>query len=174
MKLTRVFLADDHAVVREGVKTLINSQADMEVVGEAADGESALLGVAKTAPDVLVVDITMPRLNGARAAVQVRAAHPGVRIVALTMHESRGYLRELLSAGASGYVLKRTLVERQGRFPILLHLFRPWSAFRTRLDYPFESLPQLVVATGGGPRRRQTHGQSKTLDQLDRLAHGPC
>ena len=103
----RVVLADDHEVVREGLKALINSQLDMTVVGEAADGEAAVRQARALLPDVLVMDLSMPVLNGAEATIQVRRDCPGVKVIALTVHEERVYLSQLLRAGASGYVLKR-------------------------------------------------------------------
>ena len=103
----RVVLADDHAVVREGLKALVNAQPDMRVVGEAADGEAALQAARTLAPDVLVMDLSMPVLGGAEATASVRRDCPGVKVLALTVHEERLYLTQLLRAGASGYVLKR-------------------------------------------------------------------
>lgn len=103
----RVVLADDHAVVREGLKSVVNAQPDMRVVGEAADGEAAWRAAVELAPDVLVVDLSMPVLGGAEATARVRRDCPGVKVLALTVHEERLYLTQLLRAGASGYVLKR-------------------------------------------------------------------
>ena len=103
----RIVLADDHAVVREGLKALINGQMDMTVVGEAADGEAACRAARTLAPDVLVIDLSMPTLSGAEAAARIRRESPGVKVLALTVHEERVYLTQLLRAGATGYVLKR-------------------------------------------------------------------
>ena len=100
-------LADDHAVVREGLKALINAQLNMIVVGEAADGEAACRMTRELNPDVLVIDLSMPVLGGAEATARVRRECPGVKVLALTVHEERVYLTQLLRAGASGYVLKR-------------------------------------------------------------------
>ena len=105
--MLRVVLADDHAVVREGLKSLINAQSDMSVVGEAADGEEACRLAQSLNPDVLVMDLSMPRLGGAEATARVRSECPAVKVLALTVHEERVYLTQLLRAGASGYVLKR-------------------------------------------------------------------
>ena len=105
--LVRVVLADDHAVVREGLKALVNAQPDMRVVGEAADGEAAWGTAKELLPDVLVIDLSMPLLGGAEATKRVRRDCPGVKVLALTVHEERLYLTQLLRAGASGYVLKR-------------------------------------------------------------------
>ena len=103
----KVVLADDHAVVREGLRALIDRQADMEVIGEAADGRTAVDIAIRLKPDVVVMDLSMPVLNGARAAKELLWRNPDIRIIALTVHEERSYLRELLEAGAMGYLLKR-------------------------------------------------------------------
>ncbi len=109
----RVFLTDDHAVVREGIRTLVNAQPDMEVIGEADNGEEdwrkiRVLFERQTPPDVVVMDISMPGWNGTEATARVQRSWPDVKILALSMHEDRSYLRALLEAGASGYVLKRS------------------------------------------------------------------
>ena len=103
----RIFLADDHAVVRAGLKTLINAEKDMHVVGEAADGREATQRIPDLAPDVAVFDVSMPELNGAQATRQVKQVCPEVKVLALTVHEDRSYINELLAAGATGYLLKR-------------------------------------------------------------------
>jgi DNA-binding NarL/FixJ family response regulator len=103
----RVVLADDHAVVREGLKALVNAQPDMHVIGEAADGEEACRVTKELSPDILVMDLSMPVLAGVDATVRVRRECPNVKVLALTVHEERLYLTQLLRAGASGYVLKR-------------------------------------------------------------------
>jgi two-component system, NarL family, response regulator NreC len=107
MSTIRVLLADDHAIVREGLKSLINSQEGMEVVGEAADGLAAVSLTAELDPDVAVVDVSMPGLNGAQVTTQLRAVRADRKVLVLTVHEDKGYLRSLLEAGAAGYVLKR-------------------------------------------------------------------
>ena len=111
MTKLRVFLADDHAIVREGLKALINGQAGMEVVGEAADGRTACAKAKDIRPDVVVMDVSMPELNGVQATRELRAQCPDVKVLALTVHEERSYLRDLIEAGASGYVLKRSAAE---------------------------------------------------------------
>lgn len=111
MNKLRIFLADDHMVVREGLKTLINAQPDMEVVGEAENGREAVRCAVELLPDVVVMDISMPEMNGIEATERLRKDCPQIKIVALTIYEDTGYLRQLLKAGASGYVLKRAVVE---------------------------------------------------------------
>lgn len=103
----RVVLADDHPIVRDGLRLLLDAQHDMRVVGEAADGEEAWHAACDLEPDVIVVDVSMPVLNGAEAVRRIRRDRPGVKVLALTFHEERVYLTELLDAGAAGYVLKR-------------------------------------------------------------------
>jgi two-component system, NarL family, response regulator NreC len=111
MEKLRLFLAEDHSVVREGLKLLINSQPDMEVIGEAGDGQEALDKIFELNPDLAVLDISMPGLNGIVITQRLRMSHPEMKILALSVHEDRGYLRELLEAGASGYVLKRAAAD---------------------------------------------------------------
>ena len=106
--VVRVVLADDHPVVREGLRLLLTAERDMEVVGEVADGEAACRAASELMPDVLVMDLSMPRLNGVDATAIVRRDCPAVRVLALTVHEERLYLTQLLRAGASGFVLKRS------------------------------------------------------------------
>ena len=104
----RVLVADDHAVLREGLALLISAQPDMDVVGLARGGREATQLAGRHRPDVVVLDVSMPDLDGAEAAEQIRAQCPGARILALTRHADQGYLRRMLRAGAQGYVLKKT------------------------------------------------------------------
>ncbi len=115
MNKLRIFLADDHTMIRAGLKSLIDGDPSMTVVGEAADGVEALTRVPEVMPDVVVLDISMPKLNGVQVALRIKAAHPAIKILALSVHEDRGYLRELLEAGASGYVLKRAAADELQR-----------------------------------------------------------
>ena len=104
----RILLADDHAVVRQGLKLLIDNQSDMGVVGEAADGTDAVSQAKSLSPDIVVMDISMPGMNGLVATRMLKQMLPNVAIVALTRHDDDTYLEELLRAGASGYVLKQS------------------------------------------------------------------
>jgi len=107
----RILLADDHRMVREGLRMLVAAQADMEVVGEAGNGRMAIALTDKLLPDVVVMDVSMPDVNGLQATGALRAAHPNVRVLALTRHSEGGYVQQLLHAGASGYVLKQSASE---------------------------------------------------------------
>src|SRR5258706_8551997 len=106
MTRLRVLLADDHAVLREGLALLIEAQPDMQVVAQARGGREAVRMAEQLHPDVAVLDVSMPDLGGAEAAEQMRQCCPKVRTIALTRHADLGYLRRMLRAGASGYVLK--------------------------------------------------------------------
>jgi DNA-binding NarL/FixJ family response regulator len=108
MKKLRILLADDHKIVREGLKLLINSQPDMQVVGEAANGKEVLVKARELKPDVVVMDLSMPELNGLQATERLKAEQPEIKVVALTAHEDESYLRQLCKVGAAGYVLKRS------------------------------------------------------------------
>ncbi len=103
----RVYLIDDHAVLRAGVRLLINAENDMEVAGEAADGDEAVEKIGAVRPDVVILDISMPGSNGLEVLRQLQLLSPASRMLILTMHNDEGYLREALSGGASGYVLKQ-------------------------------------------------------------------
>jgi two-component system response regulator NreC len=104
--MIRLLLVDDHTIVREGVRSLLEDEPDMVVVGEAADGRSAVRTVMDTDVDVVLMDIAMPGLNGLEATRQIRRERPNVRVLILTMHDDEEYIRQVLAAGALGYVLK--------------------------------------------------------------------
>ncbi|MBK9714035.1 MAG: response regulator transcription factor [Kouleothrix sp.] len=111
MRKLRIFLADDHVVLREGLKALIDAQPDMEVVGQAGDGRAMLQQTLDCSPDLVVMDLSMPGVNGAQATAQLRQLCPDVRVVALTRHGEAGYVRQMLQSGAQGYVLKQAAAE---------------------------------------------------------------
>src|SRR5438105_7119506 len=102
----RVLLADDHAVLRAGLRALLKAEPDIEVVGEAADGQAAVEAAERTQPDVIVMDIQMPRMSGLEATRALRAQGVASKVLILTMHAESQYLLPLLEAGGSGYVLK--------------------------------------------------------------------
>jgi DNA-binding NarL/FixJ family response regulator len=112
---TRVLLADDHAVVRSGLRAVLESEADIEVVAEAADGSEAVEKAVRHEVDLAILDVSMPRLTGLQATVELTRRRPGVRVLILSVHDSEQYFFEAVKAGASGYVLKtaanRDLIE---------------------------------------------------------------
>ena len=107
----RIVLADDHAVVRAGMRSMLEAGAGIEIVGEASDGKEAIARAFELRPDVLVMDLSMPVLDGAEATVRLVRELPAVRVLVLTSYEDRGHLTRLLDAGASGYVLKRAAAD---------------------------------------------------------------
>jgi len=107
----RVLLADDHGIIRQGLRSLLEGEADVEVVGEAEDGRAALQLVRELVPDIVVMDIAMPNLNGVEATRQIVGEFPETRVIALSVHSRRRFVADMLRAGASGYVLKECLFE---------------------------------------------------------------
>jgi len=103
----RILLADDHAVLRAGLKSLLNAEVDMEVVGEAGDGHDCLSQAEKLKPDVILLDINMPHCNGLEVLPRLKEQVPGCRALILTMHDDAEYLRKALAAGSAGYILKQ-------------------------------------------------------------------
>ncbi|MBS3762778.1 MAG: response regulator [Candidatus Brocadiia bacterium] len=102
----RVLLADDHLIMREGLSSLVNEQADMQVVDTASDGREAVKLADEIMPDIIIMDVAMPHLNGVEATRKIRENSELVRVIALSMHEDREYVARMLEAGASGYLLK--------------------------------------------------------------------
>jgi len=102
----KILIADDHEILREGIRKMIEKEPDMEVVGEAEDGRSAVKMARKLAPDVVLMDITMPDLNGMDATRKIVSETPGVKVLALSMHQDRKYVTGMLEAGATGYLIK--------------------------------------------------------------------
>lgn len=107
MSTIRILLVDDHAVVREGIKRLLDGQPDISVVAEADDGRAAVDYVRELRPDVVMMDVSMPGMNGIDATRHLRTICPDAKIVVLTVHEDEGYMREFFIAGARGFLLKR-------------------------------------------------------------------
>jgi DNA-binding NarL/FixJ family response regulator len=109
--MTKIVLADDHPIVLNGLRNLIRAQPDFELVGEASNGREALKLIRETKPDVAVLDISMPELNGIMLSRRLAEEMPSLKIIMLTLHEDRAYLKQALDAGAGGYVLKRSAAE---------------------------------------------------------------
>ena len=104
--MIRLVIADDHAIVRDGLRAMLAAEEDLQVVGEAGDGRAALDAVARCAPDVLLLDLSMPGLNGVEALRRVRDVAPSTRVLVLSMHGSADYVRPAVAAGAAGYLVK--------------------------------------------------------------------
>lgn len=145
MKKIRVLLADDHQLVRAGMRTLIGSLADFEVAGEAGDGREAVRRVREGGIDLVVMDLSMPGLNGLDATARIAKDHPEVRVVILSMHTSENYVLDALRAGAQGYVIK---------------------------DSAPEELERALRAVAGGQRYLSPSITQYLLDDYQRLVRG--
>jgi DNA-binding NarL/FixJ family response regulator len=164
----RVFLADDHAVLREGLRMLVNSQPDMEVVGEAADGRSAVRGVVELEPDVAVLDVSMPELNGLQATARIKECCPYAKILTLTRHTDDGYLQQLLKAGVNGYVLKQSVSG------VLLNAIRAVASGQTFLDPAITSkvVGSYVAKSAGKGVAVQNEPSERETEVLRMIAWG--
>jgi DNA-binding NarL/FixJ family response regulator len=145
MQKTTIVIADDHDMIRTGLRAILEGEDDLEVVGEAADGVEALEVVRKLHPDLLLLDISMPKLNGARLLERLREAEPRPRVLVLTAFEDAVYLRQMLGAGAEGYLLKRSAARE------LIRAIRAVAGGNAYLD---AALTKLVVASFVDPRAR--------------------
>jgi two-component system response regulator NreC len=131
-----IILADDHKIVRDGLRSLIEKEGDMEVVAEAEDGSTAVRLALELSPHVVLMDIAMPGLNGIEATRQIIAAAPHIKVIALSMHASKQYIMEMLKAGAAGYLLKDSAFEELA------------GAIRTTLDnktYLSPTVSEIVI-----------------------------
>ncbi len=108
---TRIVLADDHQIIRDGIKVVIDQESDMEVVGEASSGREAIAQTESLTPDVVVMDVGMPDLNGIEATRKIQKDHAHVKVIALSMYADKRYVVAMLKAGASGYLLKSSAVK---------------------------------------------------------------
>ncbi len=106
MRKIRVILADDHTLIRSGIKMLLRDAPDITVIGEASDGEEAIRCTRELKPDVIVIDLSMPKMSGIEAIRIIRKKYPSVKVLVLTMHENEEYVLQIFKAGASGYVIK--------------------------------------------------------------------
>ncbi len=166
----RIILADDHNLLREGLRALVEEQPDMTVIAEAQDGRATVQLAAQLTPDIVVMDISMPGLNGMEATRQIKAKDPGVKVLALSMHTEKRFVVEMLSAGASGYLLKDCAFEE------LIQAIHALADRRTYLspkisdmvvnDYAHRNQPSTVSALAVlTPREREA---------LQLLAEGRC
>ncbi|NOT63633.1 MAG: response regulator transcription factor [Acidobacteria bacterium] len=146
MNKLRILLADDHAMIREGLKMMINVQADMECIGEADNGRAALQLARDRDPDIVVMDISMPELSGVQATEQLKQTHPHIKVLVLTRHKDDAHLQQLLRAGATGYVLKQSAASE------LIHAIRALASGHNYLD---PAITENIVSDYVGKRARQ-------------------
>ncbi|HKR15479.1 MAG TPA: response regulator transcription factor [Pyrinomonadaceae bacterium] len=150
----RILLVEDHEIVREGVRVMVNSQSDMEVIAEAGEGRTALQLAIELQPDIVVMDISMPDMNGLQATEKIKQGCPGVRILTLTRHTDLGFIQQILGAGASGYVLKQSASKE------LLDAIRIVAAGGRHLD------PAVAGKVIGGFARQRSKTDSVSQDNL--------
>ena len=171
----RVLLADDHAVLRAGLQALLNAEEDIEVIGEAENGQLAVDMTFSLEPDVVLMDVTMPGMSGLEATRRIKAAHPEIQVLALTMHDDASYLRDILKAGGSGYVLKEAAgdellsairaVKQGGTY---LHASHTRLLLDDTLDEPH---PQSVAANTGAERYDLLSEREAQIFKLVALGH---
>lgn len=168
METIRILLVDDHDIVRTGLKTFLDTQKGLQVVSEASTGDEAITMAAQTQPDVVIMDITMPEMDGLVATSKLKEIDPDINVLALTVHEDKQYLFQMMSAGASGYLTKQSAAEE------LVEAIRAVAAGNVYLqptlarwlleDYRrmLQGLPSDSVSTG------EPTGAAKDLDVLSK------
>jgi DNA-binding NarL/FixJ family response regulator len=164
--MIKVLLADDHGIVREGLRRIVEESGDLEVVAEAADGREALKQVAELAPDVAVVDISMPGIDGLEVVSRLKDTHPGLPVLILTMHEEAQYIVRAIEAGAMGYLTKQSAPEQ-----LVTAIRRVYSGQRYITDDATEALA-LRIARGTRDKTPLDSLSMRELQVLRRLAMG--
>ena len=165
----RIVLADDHTVVRQGIRSLLQQDASIDVVGEAENGQDAVLVAKKTLPDVVLLDISMPILNGVQATRQIRKFNPKIKILILSMYNDEEYVREVFHAGAAGYILKQTTGS---------DLIRAIKEVNRGNAYLSPSIAKYLVSDyresvkGGKSGREQTGLTPREIEVLQLIAEG--
>jgi two-component system response regulator NreC len=161
----KVLLVDDHAILREGVHALLSREPDIEVVGEAGDGQEAVDQVPLLRPDVVIMDIVMPRMNGLEATRIIRERQPDVRVLILSMYDDHEYVVQIIQAGASGYVLKRVVTEDLVR---AIHAVHAGESF---LYPPIAStlIGDYLRVTRGGQGEAASSGEALTAREREVL-----
>ena len=156
MNTLRILLADDHAIMRDGLVSLIDAQADMRVVGTAADGRACVEAARTIAPDVVVIDISMPELNGIQATREMKIERPDLKVLALTAYDNPVYLRQLFDAGATGYILKNHAAHE------LIDAIRVVASGGTYLD------PTMANSAAFPPPGERLRGEAKRGELTER------
>ena len=170
MKPITVLLAEDHAVVREGFRTMLEAETDLEVLGEAQEGRTAVALALKLRPDVVLMDIAMPLLNGLEATRQLVKAQPGIRILILSAHSDDAYVQNAAEAGARGFLLKQTSAHE------VCHAIREVNKGRTcfspTVSRRLSRLNPRLPDRAGVPRGKAAHLTSREMEILQLIAEG--
>ncbi len=156
MSKIRVLLADDHTIVRQGLRALLDTHEDIEIVGEAENGRQAFEKTEQISPDIVVLDITMPYLNGIEATRKIKKLNPEIKVIVLTVHDSEEYVHQILQAGASGYLLKESAVS---------DLVSAINAVNKGDVFLSPTISKVVVKE----YIKHTEGESREFDSLDVL-----
>jgi len=164
--MIKVLIADDHSIVRAGLRRIVEESGDMEVIAEASDGKGALLQIQKAQPDVAVIDISMPGLDGLEVTAQLHAGYPKLPVIILTMHEEEQYVIRAIEAGAMGYITKRSAPEQ------LVNAIRRVHAGSRYLSAEATDLLALRVARGSQGQSPLDSLSTRELQVLRRLAMG--
>ncbi|GAB4542890.1 MAG: response regulator transcription factor [Anaerolineales bacterium] len=155
--MIRIFLVDDHRILREGLRALLDLQSDMQVVGEAEDGRAALRGIFSVKPDLVLMDITIPELNGIDAARSALEKLPNLKIIILSVHSDSEHIYHAMQAGAKGYLLKESAGEE------VVHAIRAVSQ-----NQIYQSKKITEALTPAHSRLRETRSPFETLSQRER------
>jgi two-component system, NarL family, response regulator NreC len=166
MSAIRVLLVDDHEIVREGLRSLLESQPDIEVIGEAANGRAAVECSERLQPQVVIMDLSMPEMNGLAATQAIKQKNPATAVVALTRHDDAAFVDELKKAGASAYVLKQS-VSRE-----LLDAVRVAAVGGNYLDASLRARDAQAADDAAGPSRRVPSVSEREKDVLRMMAIG--
>lgn len=161
----RILIAEDHLSVREGFRLIIESQEDMEVVGEAGDGRTAVEMARALQPDIVLMDISMPELNGLKASAKLKRVAPDIKILTLTRHTDEAYLKELMQAGVSGYVLKQSATTE------LIHAIHAIAGGGSYLDPAMTGKVFAGYAEKPNKLRGETRGANLTIRESEVLRH---
>jgi len=164
----RILLVDDHKILRDGIRSLLKGYDDMEIVGEAADGRTAIRLVKELSPDVVIMDISMPDLNGIDATRKIIADNPNVHIIALSMHYDKQFISETFKAGASGYLIK------DSAFDELEHAVRIVMDGKTYMNPQIASLVVESLVGQSAPSRRKAFSllTEREREVLQHIAEG--
>jgi DNA-binding NarL/FixJ family response regulator len=158
----RILIADDHKIVSDGLKALLEAQAEMTIVGQAVNGRDAVKLAHKLNPDMIIMDVAMPELNGLEAVRQILSEHPHIKVIALSMHADRRYVTGMLAAGASGYILKHCAFEE------LVHAIHVVLSNQFYLSPAIAGIVVKELAQSRKPRARQSASTLQSLTSRER------
>src|SRR5437588_1213038 len=170
MKRISVLLAEDHQIVREGFRSLLKHEPDIEVVGEAADGRQAVQLTRKLRPEVVVMDIAMPRLNGLEASRQIRKEFPETRVLFLSAHSDDAYVEQVAVLGATGFLLKQTSSENLAR--AIREVRKGNSYFSHSISKRIQNRARNSAARGESSKKKHNRLSSREVEVLQLIAEG--